>query len=41
MKLSALIRTHPHFGHCSQGEPEAIVGLYDTDSRWCLKYEVL
>ena len=33
--------SHPHFGHCSQGEPEAIVGLYDTDSRWCLKYEVL
>ena len=33
--------SHPHFGHCSQGEPEAIVGLYDTHSRWCLKYEVL
>ena len=30
--------SHRHFGHCSQGEPEAIVGLYDTDRRWCLKY---
>jgi hypothetical protein len=33
--------SHRHFGHCSQGEPEAIVGLYDTDRRWCMKYEGL
>ena len=33
--------SHPHFGHCSQGEPEPIVGLYDTDWRWCVKYERL
>jgi hypothetical protein len=33
--------SHPHFGHCSQGEPEPIAGLYDTDWRWCAKYEGL
>ena len=32
---------HQHFGHCSRGEPEAIVGLYDTDRRWCMEYEGL
>lgn len=26
---------HPHLGHCAQGEPEAVAGLWDTDSRWC------
>jgi hypothetical protein len=31
--------SHPHFGHCSQGEPEPIAGLYDTEQRWCVTYE--
>jgi hypothetical protein len=26
---------HPHLGHCAQGMPEAIAGLWDTDLRWC------
>lgn len=26
---------HPHLGHCAQGEPEAIVGLWDADRRYC------
>ena len=26
---------HPHLGHCSQGQPEAIVGLWDDDDRLC------
>lgn len=26
---------HPNLGHCAQGEPEAIAGLWDTDRRWC------
>ena len=30
---------HPHLGHCAQGEPEAPAGLWDTDRRWCMKYE--
>lgn len=30
---------HPNLGHCAQGEPEAIAGLWDTDRRWCMKYE--
>jgi len=29
---------HPHLGHCASGEPEAIVGLWDTDRRWCESY---
>lgn len=31
---------HPNLGHCAQGEPEAVAGLWDTDRRWCMKYEV-
>lgn len=27
---------HPN---CAQDEPEAIAGLWDTDRRWCRKYE--
>lgn len=30
---------HPNLGHCAQGEPEAPAGLWDTDRRWCMKYE--
>ena len=26
---------HPHLGHCVKGQPEAIAGNWDTDSRWC------
>ncbi|AOV18738.1 hypothetical protein BJI67_15965 (plasmid) [Acidihalobacter aeolianus] len=26
---------HPHLGHCSKGEPEAIAGLWDMDRRYC------
>lgn len=29
---------HPHLGHCAVGEPEAIVGLWDGDRRYCLRY---
>lgn len=29
---------HPHLGHCAKGEPEAIVGNWDTDSRGCDLY---
>lgn len=29
---------HPSLGHCSQGEPEAIVGLWDTDHRYCERF---
>jgi hypothetical protein len=29
---------HPHLGHCSKGEPEAIVGLWDTDQRYCERF---
>ena len=31
---------HPNLGHCAQGEPEAIAGLWDTTRRRCMKYEV-
>jgi hypothetical protein len=24
---------HPHLGHCTKGQPEAIAGLWDTDDR--------
>lgn len=30
---------HPHLGHCSKGEPEALAGLWDNDKRDC-KYFV-
>ena len=26
---------HPNLGHCAQGEPEAIAGLWATGRRWC------
>jgi len=29
---------HPHLGHCTKGQPEAIVGLWDTDKRYCERY---
>ncbi|QBQ56114.1 hypothetical protein [Nitrosococcus wardiae] len=29
---------HPHLGHCAQGEPEGISGLWDTDRRHCERY---
>jgi hypothetical protein len=29
---------HPHLGHCAVGEPEAIVGLWDTDRRGCARW---
>lgn len=28
----------PHMGHCTQGEPEAIAGLWDSDRRYCERY---
>jgi len=30
--------THPHLGHCAQGEPETIVGNWDTDRRYCERF---
>lgn len=30
---------HPHLGHCTKGEPEAITGLWDTDHRYCKQYQ--
>jgi len=29
---------HPHLGHCTQGEIEASVGLWDGDRRLCESY---
>ena len=29
---------HPHLGHCAKGEPEAVVGLWDTDRRNCHRW---
>lgn len=29
---------HPHLGHCTKGEPEAIAGLWDTDRRDCARW---
>jgi len=26
---------HPHLGHCAKGQPEAIAGNWDNDTRWC------
>jgi hypothetical protein len=31
---------HPHLGHCGKGEPEAIVGNWDTDRRWCDYFQI-
>ena len=30
--------SHAHIGHCSKGEPEAAVGLWDDDKRYCERY---
>ena len=30
---------HLHLGHCAKGEPEATVGLWDTDRRYCEQYQ--
>jgi hypothetical protein len=32
---------HPHLGHCTQHEPEAIAGLWDTDRRVCSRWRSL
>jgi hypothetical protein len=29
---------HPHLGHCTEGEPEDIAGLWDTDRRGCSRW---
>ena len=29
---------HPHLGHCTAGQPEAIAGLWDNDRRYCERY---
>ena len=29
---------HANLGHCAKGEPEAPVGLWDTDLRWCKSF---
>lgn len=29
---------HPHLGHCTKGEPEAIAGLWDTDRQYCEQF---
>ena len=29
---------HPHLGHCTVGEPEAIAGLWDTCRRGCVRW---
>lgn len=29
---------HPNLGHCAEGEPEAIAGLWDSDKRYCGRY---
>jgi hypothetical protein len=29
---------HPHLGHCSQGQPEAVAGNWDDDCRWCEEF---
>ncbi|MCU7803803.1 MAG: hypothetical protein KZQ96_11445 [Candidatus Thiodiazotropha sp. (ex Lucinoma borealis)] len=29
---------HEHLGHCPKGEPEAVVGLWDTDQRFCEQF---
>ncbi len=30
---------HPNLGHCVQGEPETIAGLWDTDQRRCRSFK--
>ncbi len=30
---------HPHLGHCAKGEPEAAAGLWDSDGRYCERFE--
>ena len=30
--------SHPNLGHCAKGEPEAAVGLWDTDRRSCSRF---
>ncbi len=32
---------HPHLGHCSQGQPENIAGLWDDDHRLCHQFSPL
>jgi hypothetical protein len=32
---------HPHLGHCAKGEPKAIAGLWDSDRRYCEKYQTI
>jgi hypothetical protein len=32
---------HPHLGHCSQGQPENISGLWDDDYRLCHQFSPL
>lgn len=27
--------SHPNLGHCTKGEPEAVAGIWDTDTRFC------
>jgi hypothetical protein len=29
---------HPHLGHCSQGQPEAVAGIWDEDPRLCNQF---
>ena len=29
---------HPHLGHCTKGEPEAIAGIWDSDRRYCEQF---
>jgi len=30
---------HPNLGHCAKGQPEASAGLWDSDRRYCGKYQ--
>ena len=30
---------HPNLGHCAEGRPEALAGLWDTSQRSCVKYQ--
>lgn len=32
---------HLHLGHCNEGEPEAISGLWDDSKRWCSSFNAL
>lgn len=32
-------RSHyPHLGHCAKGEPEGIVGIWETEQRFCKRF---